>query len=68
MTNARNALATRELTFIRVAGRDLPAYKAICPQCHTLNLHTDFDTKAEQWWMLTCPEGHQWMISITEDA
>lgn len=53
-----------EIKTITVAGIELDSALAVCPVCHTLDLHTDFDTRAEPW-VLTCVKNHKWTITPT---
>jgi len=46
-------------------GRRIDSALAVCPECKTLDLGTDFDTSSEPW-VLECPLGHRWTVSPTE--
>ncbi len=49
-----------EVTFVEIAGRKIDADKAVCQECNTLWLETDFDTTDPVVWKATCPKGHTW--------
>lgn len=56
----------RAISWIQLSGgRRIDAALAICPECKTLDLKTDFDTSTEPW-VLTCPLGHKWTVTPTE--
>ena len=71
----------REIQFVTVAGRDIPAYQVICPVCKAidldnapgepcrgvLDLNTTFDTAAEPW-IARCSQGHEWKIEFSMPA
>lgn len=62
-------MSEREIEYISVAGRDIPAYLAVCPKCKTLDLGTMFapgdDLKSL---VATCPNGHEWDIPAEKFA
>jgi hypothetical protein len=55
-----------EVQYLVVGGKEIPASKAVCPQCHTLDLNTSFDTSKTPW-VAFCSTGHHWTITL-EDA
>lgn len=55
-------MAEYKVEYAEIAGKSIPAEKLICPQCHTLDLGTDFDTSTEPWTAI-CPKGHEWQVS-----
>jgi hypothetical protein len=49
-----------EITEITLSGgKVIPAEKAVCPNCKTLDLNTDFHEQAPGRYLLTCSAGHQ---------
>ena len=63
----RESIADRKVEWIEVGGKSIPAEKALCPVCNTLDLGTGFNTKVEPW-IAECPEVHEWEIKTTPDA
>lgn len=60
-------MADYKVEWIEVGGKSIPAEKAVCPVCHTLDLGTVFNTKVEPWTAI-CPNDHEWEIKTTPDA
>lgn len=61
-------MAEHEVQYIMLSGgKSIPAERAICPECKTLNLHTAFDTSTEPLRAI-CPKGHSWPIKTEADA
>lgn len=60
-------MADKQVEWIEIAGKSIPAEKCICPRCKTLDMETDFDTSSEPW-IATCPNDHEWEIKSTPDA
>ena len=60
-------MAEYKVEWIEVGGKSIPAEKAVCPVCNTLDLNTDFDTSVEPW-IAMCPNDHEWEIKTTPDA
>lgn len=55
----------REITDIQLSsGTWMPASKAICETCNTLDLGTDFEQVDPGRWRLTCPKGHSWWVEL----
>ena len=46
-------------------GTVLPASKAKCPSCGTLDVHTEFVSDSYgRVWLVTCPVGHEWWVEF----
>ena len=54
-------MAKGEITYIEVAGRQIPAVDATCPECGTLDLNTTFQTATIPW-TARCSKSHEWKI------
>jgi hypothetical protein len=46
------------------SGQTMDASQAVCPTCRTLDLDTDFEHVDVGRWRLTCPLGHQWVVTV----
>jgi hypothetical protein len=67
---AANRGETREITSVTIAGRDIPAAKAFCPDCVAagqVNLDSDYITDDPLQWIARCTKGHIWTFRPTDD-
>jgi hypothetical protein len=55
----------REIQYVTVAGKDIPAEQIVCPTCHALDLATTVDLGNKT---ARCSQGHQWIIYLPEVA
>jgi hypothetical protein len=60
-------MSKREITFVTIAGVNIPAALVVCPECKTLDLNTDFNTSLRPW-VAMCSSGHQWFIEYKANA
>jgi hypothetical protein len=56
-------VADRKIEYAEIAGVSVPAEKLVCPECHTLDLATEFDTTTEPW-TAWCSEGHEFKVDV----
>jgi hypothetical protein len=60
-------MAEREITFVTIAGIDIPALMMVCPVCQTLDLNTDV-VRTFYPWVAICSQGHTWQVPYRGDA
>lgn len=57
----------KEIQWVEVAGKSIPALHVICPECDALHLNTIFNTRVIPW-LAMCPRGHTWAVNPEADA
>lgn len=65
--NKDNPMNAKEIQYVEIGGRQVAAYKVICPNCKILDLDAEFDT-SETPWKVRCSEGHEWQVNPEAEA
>lgn len=57
----------REITTVTILGQEMPAIKAVCPECRALDLNSTFSALDRGRIRGRCSSGHSWEFRPFDD-